>query len=558
MKWLGNQNMRSKEVAEFVDTFSNIKIHKGVYNPYKITNSWRGFDEKSEFKHVSDQLFEMGYGKINSDHNWKLKLEDDSLEYDLIFADLPLNLEPREGFIFDEKIKVHIGLNHVAKSLLKLKESGRLFCLFSQMMFGINQGKIFQALEEAGFHNNLIVKCEKLWEGITNIDLYLFCFEKTQCAKLFVGHLENENHKILFNNYSKRLNENTKNGIWVERDTFISIDNLIHQEQIKDKGDYSGYPSKNLSEISYQITKGAFQKKLTNGKNVIFIPSIGTSNVTTDINETSLKSQNIFKVELDENLVSNEYAMFFLNTDIGIMYRKSLALGTIIKTIPKAYIGTLLLHLPSLNEQKKVVERWKKLNDLIFKLEFEKKNLAFNPKNILEISSTLNTLNSQINSITEADRVRNLIKQGENKTVEFKETFAFNSHTNNKRDEELVKSSIKNIVAFLNSEGGFLMIGVKDNGEVSGIENEIAKHKSKDDFKLFFTNLVEKKIGATFNTNVNYRIIKLDDKEFFLVDCKKSEKPCYFNENEFYIRLNPKAKLLEGQEFLDYTKDRFN
>ena len=173
-----------------------------------------------------------------------------------------------------------------------------------------------------------------------------------------------------------------------------------------------------------------------------------------------------------------------MNTDIGISYRKSLEIGAAIKTIPTRYIENLLLYLPSIDEQKEVVQIWNKLNDLVVSLEAAKKNLAYNPKNIIEISSTLNKLNSKLTSLTEVEKILDIIEQGENKKVEFKETFSFNRHNNNKRDEELIKSSIKNIVAFLNSDGGILIIGVKDNGEISGIENEIGKWNSKDKFKL--------------------------------------------------------------------------
>ena len=63
--------------------------------------------------------------------------------------------------------------------LNKLKENGRLFCLFpGVIMFGTKHEKILHAIEQNGFYYNLIIKSEKLWENLTNIDLYLLCFEK--------------------------------------------------------------------------------------------------------------------------------------------------------------------------------------------------------------------------------------------------------------------------------------------------------------------------------------------------------------------------------------------
>ena len=44
-------------------------------------------------------------------------------------------MHPKEEFIFDKKIKVWSNHNHLAKSMSKLSDSGRLFCLMHQAMF---------------------------------------------------------------------------------------------------------------------------------------------------------------------------------------------------------------------------------------------------------------------------------------------------------------------------------------------------------------------------------------------------------------------------------------
>ena len=51
----------------------------------------------------------------------------------------------------------------------------------------------------------------------------------------------------------------------------------------------------------------------------------------------------------------------------------------------------------------------------------------------------------------------------ENLKVEFKETLSKNIHTN-KKDQNLQSSVLKNIVGFLNKNGGKLLVGVADNG----------------------------------------------------------------------------------------------
>ena len=62
-------------------------------------------------------------------------------------------------------------------------------------------------------------------------------------------------------------------------------------------------------------------------------------------------------------------------------------------------------------------------------------------------------------------------------SFEFKETFEFNKHTNGNRDSRLVDSCIKTIGAFLNSDGGDLLVGVSDDRQVIGIDRDIKMNK---------------------------------------------------------------------------------
>ena len=66
---------------------------------------------------------------------------------------------------------------------------------------------------------------------------------------------------------------------------------------------------------------------------------------------------------------------------------------------------------------------------------------------------------------------------------------------------------------------------------------------------MFFGDILSDRIGPLRNTHVNFKIHKLNSKEILIVDCQKSENnPCFYNAKEFYIRHNPKAQLLEGNE----------
>jgi predicted HTH transcriptional regulator len=66
-----------------------------------------------------------------------------------------------------------------------------------------------------------------------------------------------------------------------------------------------------------------------------------------------------------------------------------------------------------------------------------------------------------------------LIKLGENQQQDFKHTI------------EDQKKIARTLVAFANTEGGRLLIGVKDNGKVAGVNPEEEYHMIEGAAKLF-------------------------------------------------------------------------
>ena len=63
------------------------------------------------------------------------------------------------------------------------------------------------------------------------------------------------------------------------------------------------------------------------------------------------------------------------------------------------------------------------------------------------------------------------IRSGETATLEFKSTLRLNIHTKN-NDPKIENSALKTIVAFCNTKGGELLIGVSNEGSVLGLEQD--------------------------------------------------------------------------------------
>ena len=65
-----------------------------------------------------------------------------------------------------------------------------------------------------------------------------------------------------------------------------------------------------------------------------------------------------------------------------------------------------------------------------------------------------------------------LIKLGESRTLEFKSTLRWSLKEDKQDDKFVTHAVLKTIAAFLNTEGGDLLIGVGDDGSIVGLEQD--------------------------------------------------------------------------------------
>ena len=117
-------------------------------------------------------------------------------------------------------------------------------------------------------------------------------------------------------------------------------------------------------------------------------------------------------------------------------------------------------------------------------------------------------LNGFLNNITETSEesvdmdLLEMIQSGENSKVEFKTTMRYDMRENkvNRKLEEVI---LKTIAAFSNGQGGTLVMGVDDEQNIIGLENDFRtlKNGTKDEFELHLRNLVNHAYGVEFATN---------------------------------------------------------
>lgn len=152
---------------------------------------------------------------------------------------------------------------------------------------------------------------------------------------------------------------------------------------------------------------------------------------------------------------------------------------------------------------------------------------------------------------------KEIIERGENDTVEFKSTLRWNLYSQ-KKDKAIEKAVLKTLIAFMNSNGGLLLVGVADDGEILGLEND--RFQNHDKLLLHLTNIIKERIGPLHLKDLHFSIEKIEDKEILRVDCNPASSPAYFlgdSADQFFVRSGPSTTDLRLSKVYDYITERF-
>jgi len=150
-----------------------------------------------------------------------------------------------------------------------------------------------------------------------------------------------------------------------------------------------------------------------------------------------------------------------------------------------------------------------------------------------------------------------IISSGESERLEFKSTITTNIQTG-ENDKRMEKAVLKTIVAFLNTSGGILMIGVSDDGSIYGVDEK--EFDSRDKMNLHLTHMISSKIGDEFFPYISFRLIDMEEgKAIIRVDCERCKKPVFLKDGkneEFYVRSGPSSVVLTGSNLVNYINNK--
>lgn len=118
-----------------------------------------------------------------------------------------------------------------------------------------------------------------------------------------------------------------------------------------------------------------------------------------------------------------------------------------------------------------------------------------------------------------------IIQKGETSTVEFKSWIKTPNY------KEMIELLVKEAVGFANTKGGIILVGVEDNGDITGC--------SKIDPQNIIEAIYDKTIPKLFT---DIEVIQLDDKEILKITVEKSSKIISTAKGTTYKRLGKNTK----------------
>ena len=132
-------------------------------------------------------------------------------------------------------------------------------------------------------------------------------------------------------------------------------------------------------------------------------------------------------------------------------------------------------------------------------------------------------------------------------------------------------SAIKEIAAFANTDGGYLIIGVRNNKEIIGLDEDfkkMSKEDKQDDFLTKFDDLVKDYLGENIQQLISHKFIKVNNKIVFLLTIKPNpnkKDPVLVKKNaegnvdsEFYTRAQGSVRKLSTMEIITYMNSFMN
>jgi membrane protein YdbS with pleckstrin-like domain len=164
-------------------------------------------------------------------------------------------------------------------------------------------------------------------------------------------------------------------------------------------------------------------------------------------------------------------------------------------------------------------------------------------------------------ALLEDKSLAQLLAQGEGQFLEYKSSLMWD-YRKQAVNKDLYEPVMKNLVGFMNTAGGWLLIGVDDDGQVLGIEPDFTglKKKDVDGFENVFNVAFGNMIGIENRQYIDLAFPQQEGKIVCRIGVQPAPHPVYLTfggKEEFYIRAGNGCQALSVRKATQYIAGRF-
>ncbi len=157
--------------------------------------------------------------------------------------------------------------------------------------------------------------------------------------------------------------------------------------------------------------------------------------------------------------------------------------------------------------------------------------------------------------------IEDILGAGETDRVEFKSS-AYYSYKPDVPERVITGSVLKTVAGFLNADGGTLLIGIADDGEILGIQPDLAmKNMDGDRYVNSLTTAIERSLGSLASTMAKIRLQSIDGLQVAVLQVARSPEPIYAKVSKggraFFVRVNNSTRRFDEAAVVSYVNQHW-
>lgn len=120
---------------------------------------------------------------------------------------------------------------------------------------------------------------------------------------------------------------------------------------------------------------------------------------------------------------------------------------------------------------------------------------------------------------------------------------------------------VKTIAGFLNHQGGSLLVGISDAGDVIGLKADYRtlKHKNRDGFERFVMTLIKERLGGHVCSFVHPVFVDLGGVDVCRIVVEPCDRPIFCSDrggDRYFLRTGNATRELDVREAVEHIRLR--